>query len=264
MFGVVLGIHLRESVGDDREVRLRFANGNPALQVTQHEPIFWEPAAELSFRAAGLFGEPQVRIAPGEARRHDADQRARRAVQDERGIEYLGVCAEAVDPDLVAQDKDRRCARLVVGGLHHAPQKCRHAHELQRPRRHQVPVETLRPPARSVENVFVVVRDHPIKCVILLDIVEEFGPLKAGAAPRLIALRVVDLQGHQAVGIGVRERLHEHVVDHAEDRRGSSDAQRQRDHGYDGETRALCQRAHSESNVLSNRVHRNPFSRDER
>src|SRR5207244_8056951 len=84
MFGVVLGIHLRESVGDDREVRLRFANGNPALQVTQHEPIFWEPAAELSFRAAGLFGEPQVRIAPGEARRHDADQRARRAVQDER------------------------------------------------------------------------------------------------------------------------------------------------------------------------------------
>src|SRR2546429_1010451 len=92
MFGVVLGIHLRESVGDDREVRLRFANGNPALQVTQHEPIFWEPAAELSFRAAGLFGEPQVRIAPGEARRHDADQRARRAVQDERGIEYLGVC----------------------------------------------------------------------------------------------------------------------------------------------------------------------------
>src|SRR5512132_2891942 len=57
------------------------------------------------------------------------------------------------------------------------------------------------------------------------------------------------LHRHDLVGIGIRKRPQQDCVDHAEDGRVRSNAERQHDDGYDGKPRTLPQRAERDLQV---------------
>src|ERR1700680_2849077 len=118
MFWVVLRIDGGQMLGDDDEVRLGFAFRDAGFEMAEHKPKAIETECGSRIGVAGLFGNPEVGVAPGKTRGHNADERACRAVQDEVFVEEGGIRVEAVDPSLVAQDEYGRRARLIVRGLH--------------------------------------------------------------------------------------------------------------------------------------------------
>jgi len=76
VLGVVLRVDGRQPVAHDLQIRFRLGDRDPGPEMAEQEPIAPERRPFRCFRPAGLFGYPEVGIAPGEAGRHDADQRA--------------------------------------------------------------------------------------------------------------------------------------------------------------------------------------------
>ena len=64
----------------------------------------------------------------------------------------------------------------------------------------------------------------------LRHIIQEFRTGEPRAPARFVAFRVVDLDGHVTLGIGVGKRFHQNVFQNAEDGRGCPDSERQREH----------------------------------
>ena len=60
---------------------------------------------------------------------------------------------------------------------------------------------------------------------------------------------------HEAIGLVVRQRPDQHAVDHAEDGGRCADAERERQHGDDGEDALPAQRADGDAEVGENTVH---------
>src|SRR5258708_7120591 len=207
---------------------------------------------------AGFRGNPQVRAAPSKAGRHDSDQGAVRAVEDEGLVDEGGVGGEAVDPCAVAHDEDGRGAGLVVGGLGCASEERGHAEEFKRAGSDVVAVKALGAFAGAVKNVEAGTADDAVKGMILGDIVEEFGPGENGSAARLILLSVVNYDRDESAGVRIREGLHHDVLDDAEDGRGGADAEGESDGGDDREGRALAEVAEGEADVLAERAHEGP------
>src|SRR5713226_3145803 len=99
--------------------------------MTQQEPELGESIASLCGGGAGLLRDPHVGIAPAEARRHDADERALRAVKDKGFVEDAGIGAESRYPGLVTHDKDWRRAGFIVSGLGDSAVERGHAEEFK-------------------------------------------------------------------------------------------------------------------------------------
>jgi len=154
-------------------------------------------------------------------------------------VHDAGVAVEAGDPGLVAQHEHRRRSRLVVRRLHHAAVQGGHPEELERAGSDQVAVEPLRALTRGVEHVLAGTGDHGVEHVVLLRVVEKLGPGEDGTPAGLAPLRVVDLDRHQPLRVGVRKWLHQHVVDDAEERGGGRDAEREGEDGHPGKSPAL-------------------------
>src|SRR6185295_19754590 len=129
--GVVLRVYRGQPMTHGVEVRFRLAKGDTGPEVPEHEPAARELAPGRGRGPAGLFRYPHVGVAPGEAWRHDSDERARRAVEHELLVEDAGVVVEACDPGLVAKHEHGGRARLVVGRLHHPAVQGGHAEELE-------------------------------------------------------------------------------------------------------------------------------------
>src|SRR5262249_1280448 len=127
-----------------------------------------------------------------------------------------GIAAETLHPRFIAEHEYRWSAGLVIRELHHPPEQCRHAQKFKRSRRDVIAVETQRPFSGTIQYIDVVVANHPVKHVILLDIVPELRAAEPRSSTGLIPFRVVDLHGHKALRIRVGKRLHHDVVDDAE------------------------------------------------
>jgi hypothetical protein len=239
MFGVVLWIDGGQMLGNDREIRLRLAFGDSGLQMAKHKPVAIESEMWSGIGVAGLFRNPEVGIAPGKTRRHNADERAGRIVQDEGLVEDGGVGVEAVDPSLVAQDEHGGRARFIVRGLDHAADERGHAQKFKGAWRHIPAAEAIRSFAIGVEHVSAAIRDDPVKDVILLDEVQILGAGVSAAPPRSILFRVVDLNGNEVLRVRVGEGLHENILDNAEDGGRRADAQRKSDHRHNGKAGAF-------------------------
>ena len=209
-------------------------------------------------RPLRLLGNPQVRIPPPKPRRHNSNQRSGYAIQHKRLVHDSRIGAETLHPRLVAQHEHRWRPRLVIRRLHHPPQLRRHPQKLKCPRRHVVPVETLRPFSSAVQHVRVVIGDHPIKYMILLHIVQKLRPAEPRPPSGLRSFRVVNLHGHESLRIRVRKRLHQDVFNHAENRRGRPDSQRQRDHRHRRKSRSLSQIPQRIPDILPWRSHVHP------
>src|SRR5476651_2531502 len=115
MFWIFRGGLDRMLLSDDGEIRSGLRLGHARFEAPEREPE--------ARKAAGLFlpyrslRNPQIGIAPGEARRHDAYQGAGDPVEEKVGVENRGIRAEALDPGFVSQNKNWRGARGVVGRL---------------------------------------------------------------------------------------------------------------------------------------------------
>src|SRR5215813_9237561 len=60
---------------------------------------------------------------------------------------------------------------------------------------------------------------------------------------------------NELAGLVIRQRLQQDAIDHAENRRVGATAQRQCEHGYQGETRILHQHPRAKAQVLYQRFH---------
>src|SRR5271169_2936872 len=112
---------------DDSKVGLGRTFRNSRLEMAHKKPVAIEAELRSRIRMAGFFRNPEIGIAPTKTRRHNADKRAGRAIQDKRFVQDGGISIEAVDPHLVAQNEDGWCARLIVRRLHPSPEEGRHA-----------------------------------------------------------------------------------------------------------------------------------------
>ena len=69
------------------------------------------------------------------------------------------------------------------------------------------------------------------------------------------AVQIVNVEGGNLLGILIRERREQHVLDHAEHGGARADAQRQGQDGQEGEPRVRADPAHAVSQVLPQRLH---------
>lgn len=125
-----------------------------------------------------------------------------------------------------------------------------HSEDLEGARSDEEALEPLRAFARGVQHVLVGARDHAVEHVVLLGVVEQLGAYESATAAGLVALRVVDLHRHQPLRVGIGKRLHQHVVDDAEEGGGGRNAEGERDHGHRGEPPALGEGAKGVPEVL--------------
>ena len=217
------------------------------------------PGHRLPRRRPARFGRnPQVCIPPPKPRRHNPNQSPRFPIQYKRLIHNTRICAKALYPCLVPQHEDWRRSRLVIRRHHHPPQQRRHSKKLKRSRRHEVPVEPFRPFSRPVQYVRLVIRDRPVKHMILLHIIQKLRADERRSPPRLALFRIMDEYGVEPLRIRVGKRLHHHVINHAENGRRRPNSQRQRKYGNHRKSRCLPQVPHRIPNILPHRFHVHP------
>jgi hypothetical protein len=97
--------------------------------------------------------------------------------------------------------------------------------------------------------------DHTIENMILRHIIQEFGPSEGTATTWFTLFRVMDRHGHETLGVGVREGLHENILENAEDCRRRSDPQSEREYRDYREAGSRSYIPQPISNVLSEFLH---------
>ena len=221
-------------------MRFRDASLQPAQQVNVAD-AFDHPSALENDR------QVNVRAAPHESLGHDSYHGADLVIEAELPADDARVTAELALPKTVTEDGDRRGNGFAVAGLDGPPQQGRHAHDLKRVRRAVIAPQPLRIPVAGPQHVCDRRGDHSLENGSAFDKLEE---LVAGIVDPVPALaRVPDLDAHQAVHILVGERVQHDRVDHAVNRGGSHDPQREREHRHDGEPGLLEQHAQSVAKV---------------
>src|SRR6267142_5514381 len=216
IFGIVLRIYLGEILGNHSEVGFCLANGDTWFEVSQQEPKLRKPVARRGGGPARLLRDPHVGIAPSEAWWHNAYKRSLRSVKDKGLVDDRGIGAEPRHPGFIAHDKHRRRTGFIVSGLSDASEQRGHAQKLKGAGGDEAAIKAFGAFAGAVEEVHAVVGDDTVEDVILFDIVEEFGTGIAAAAAGFVTLGVVDLDGNEAGGVGIRERLHQDIFDDTE------------------------------------------------
>ena len=187
----------------------------------------------------------RVRDRKVEARRHDADDRQRRPVEESRfrserlerdgAPENAGVALKVPLPRARADDDDVRAGGFVRG-VENAAKPGAGAEHGERVRRHQRAGQSRgtgrrrhqRDRRRDAE------RQCPTRSCWLS--ATPSSPTTtcrsgAGAGRAGFAGAARSHNPHQPIGIPVRQRLEQHGVDDAEDRRGGADAEGEREHG---------------------------------
>src|SRR6185369_16087316 len=106
-----LRIHLRQPDRNHGDIGLDVPLGHAGLQAAMVQNVVL-----ACFRIAAIESDraPQGRAALGEAQRHNAHERGQNAVQNESLTEDVRTLAEALGPQLVAQDEYRRRSGLGI------------------------------------------------------------------------------------------------------------------------------------------------------
>jgi len=96
--------------------------------------------------------------------------------------------------------------------------------------------------------------------MILVHIIQKLGPGVPAPPPGLAPFGIMDLHRIEPLRIRVRKRLHHDVIDHAENRRGRPNPQRQRKYRDRRKSRRLPQIPRRIPNILPQRFHVHPPS----
>ncbi len=94
--------------------------------------------------------------------------------------------------------------------------------------------------------------------MILVHIIQKLGPGVPAPPPGLAPFGIMDLHRIEPLRIRVRKRLHHDVIDHAENRRGRPNPQRQRKYRDRRKSRRLPQIPRRIPNILPQRFHVHP------
>ena len=257
MLWIIFRINSGKAFGDDVEIGFGLFGGDTGFEMSHEKPEALVGAGRSGdFGATGFFGDPHVGVPPTETRWHDADEGAGRAVEDECFIQDGGIGDEFGDPGFVSKDEHGRSTGFVIGGLHDATKKRGHSEKFKSAGSDVTAFEELRACAGTVEDIGLVVGDDAIEDVILGDVVEEFGADEATAATGAVLFGVVDLDGHEPLGVRIGEGLDEDIFEDAEDGGGGADAEGKRKDGDEGEPGGFAKVAEGVTEVVPERVHR--------
>jgi len=186
------------------------------------------------------------RLKEPERRRHHADDDDGTAVELERPAEHVRRAAEAALPQIVADDRDRGRAGLVIVGAERAAERRRHAQRVEHVRAQHLGVEpdglaAARQNHRQVPEGADA--SHLRRLFAQVGIVQDRQRDGVGKIRRALA------QDHDPAGIGERQRTQQHGVDDGEDRRRRADAERQRHDGDGGEAGLATERPRGETQL---------------
>jgi hypothetical protein len=257
---IVVRVALREPAGQRQELGLelvdRGAGLEPADEVEHARPT---QVDEVGIGVVQRHRRPQLHRRSSaldrmtEAFRHDADDGDRIVIEPHRPSDHRPLAAEPLLPQIVRDQGHVADVALVVGLGKVAPQHGRRAEQrevvvahyrgldpLGLVRAGQVDVD--RPHGGQVAD-----RRHFREEIVVFGL--RHGHLTPFAAQQL------GPEAHQLIRLRIRQRLEQHRVDHAEDRGVGADAQRERQHGHDGERRAPPEPAQRESKIPPERVH---------
>ena len=234
-----------QRVGKDVELGGRLAERHAGPQASGHREHLLEPVGQqvrpprLDERARG-GGDEKLRgheaEGPAEVLRHDPDDGHVRRPKAHDLSDDSRIPAEPRPPGVMGQDDEGRIAGTApFPGEERAAE---HGVQLQYVEVVVADVLDLDPLRRATPDRQQLfrhgVRGQTFEDVVALPVVEV---LRVGQWVREDRRMLVELRdGHELVGIGHGQRLKEHRVRHGGDRRGGSDADRQRQHRRRRET----------------------------
>ena len=229
---------------DRRQIRFGLRIGHARLQPSEQVDVahaFDDPAALERDRHV------DVRAAPHEALRHDADHGAHGVVQPKLAAEHVRVAAELALPESIAQHHDRLRAGARIVGRRRPPDERRHAHHVERVERAVVAAQPLRIAVAGPQHVADGRGDDPLEDGVSLGDLDELIDRIAGPESALRRVRHPD--AHQVVDVLIGKRIEDDGVEHAVDGRRGHDAERQGHDRQKGEPGTSRQPADAEPHV---------------
>ncbi len=181
-----------------------------------------------------------------ERRGHDADDAVLAIAHDQRAPDDRRIGAETAPPQLVAEEQHPPVIRTVVLGGEAASERRTDAHHVEVVPAHADGRHPLRLAARDQ-------RRHPrAHHRELLEAAAPLAPVEHGREADVARepLGVAIADGHEPLGIRIRQRAQEDGVDHGEDGGVGADAERQRDQRRGGEAGRAPQHAEAVAQVL--------------
>src|SRR5688500_17577720 len=185
-----------------------------------------------------------------ESRRHDADNRALPGADRGLFAEDLRVGGEPRLPQLMAENDYELISDRVLFGQEGATHERLHAQRSKERLADKLGLDLFRfaGPAREIDALICYCRHVFERSALLLPIEKVcrgYDILEPGGFSES------PLPNHDdALGIRIRERTEQHAIDHTEDGGIRADAERESDHGREGEARFLQQRPHSVPQIL--------------
>ena len=180
-----------------------------------------------------------------EAGRHDADHHHRDAVDADRVIQDAGIAGEAPLPELVAEDRNRRTAFVLFIRGEAAAERRLHAKRGEQVRRHLGGADALRGAITGQAHL----PGTPGTSISQRPCRPEVQQLRF-RHPRLVPADPAAPDHHGSSGILVRQRLQQDGAGDAEDGRGGTDAQGERQRGDDREAGRSSERPQRVFEVL--------------
>ncbi len=192
--------------------------------------------------------KPHARVVSVEARRHDADEGARLAVEEKSRTEDPGVAAELRLPQAIVHHEHERRTRLSVVGRENAAKKRRNAKKVE-----AIGRDVARDVATSEAASAFSVGIQDIQLIVSNDILENvvlFANSKELRDGVMVARKVVacagqiaHLKSDRVLEVSVREGIEDHIIDDAEHHGGGGDAEGKRDNRNYSEAAILGQAA---------------------
>ena len=188
--------------------------------------------------------------------RHDANHLHALTVQLNGSSDDAGVGAEVRRPESVAQDDDAVRIRLVLFIGEHAPEGWRHAKRSEEVAGYE---QTLQPLGRlsvaGQHRSHADERDHLVEDVVPLTEVHE---VRGRVRPAVGMNRSAE-DLNESLGVGIRQRLEEIGVEHAEHRGVGADAESQCHDGDGGEPGRATKRSRRVAKILKEIVPHSDF-----
>jgi hypothetical protein len=243
--GQIVGMRLPQLLGKLHQLRARLFHGHAWLQPRDQRQIV---AAELvPARFLDGPGHPQLFGVAGEPerRRHHAQHPERAAIQSDVAADDRRIGAEPADPQLLAQHHDLLAPQAIVAGAEHGAEHRRNAVNIEEIAAHD-----------AADQAFRILTFADVEAAAVLDgnAGERRGALVPGvetarrgrpwtAAPQL---------GQEDEPLRFRhwQWPQHHRMDNAEDRRRRPDAERERQHRDDGESKVLAQLTNGKREIL--------------
>ncbi len=176
--------------------------------------------------------KPYAGVVSVEAMRHDADERARLAVEEKSRAEDPRVAAELRLPQAIVHDEHERRTRLSVFGRENAAKKWRNAKKVE-----AIGGDVAAPEAASTfsvgtQDIQLIVSNNIFENVVLFANSKELRDGVVVARNGVTcAGQIAHLKGDGVLEVSIREGIEHDIIDDAEHHGSGGDAKGKRDNG---------------------------------